>query len=102
MNLMDDSGQAWGEIPRCGVALVATLGGTMSIELSKMKYAYKSGNNPAGETAYYYCHECGLELYAEQVGYVVAGTNYANGEFAQCPLCGSENVVHRDQESLDV
>jgi hypothetical protein len=32
---MDDSGQAWGEIPRCGVALVATLGGTMFEEFWK-------------------------------------------------------------------
>lgn len=54
--------------------------------------------NYAGENAYYYCHYCGIELFSEEVGDVVAGTIYANGEFAPCPECGKENSIDRDDE----
>nr|CAS02725.1 putative integron gene cassette protein [uncultured bacterium] len=64
-----------------------------------MKHAYKPGNNPAGEQAYYYCHHCGLELHGDDVGYMAAGSNYANGEFAPCPRCCEENSVHRDDDA---
>lgn len=69
------------------------------MDLSKMKYAYKAGKNPAGDRAYYSCGHCDLMLVAEEVGYVAAGTTYANGEFSPCPNCGNENSVDRDEDS---
>jgi hypothetical protein len=67
--------------------------------VSLLPFAYKRGNNPAGDAAYYHCGHCGIELHAEQVGFVAAGCNYANGEHSRCPRCGKENAVFRD--SLD-
>lgn len=60
-----------------------------------MPFAYKPGNNPADKSAYYYCHECGIELHGEDVGYIAAGPQYADGEWARCPMCGEENSVYR-------
>lgn len=40
--------------------------------------------------------DCGLDLHGEQVSYVPAGTQYANGEFCRCPNCGEENEVNWD------
>jgi len=60
-----------------------------------------NGNNMinfAGENAYYYCHYCGIELTGEEVGQIVAGDNYNNGEFAPCPECNNENSIDRDDE----
>jgi hypothetical protein len=66
-------------------------------DLRNMPYAYKPGNNPAGENACYHCGDCGLELLGGQVGFVAAGTNYANGEHSACPCCGKEHAVFRDE-----
>lgn len=63
--------------------------------LASLPYAYKRGNNPSDESASYYCHECGLELCGDEVGFVAAGPEYANGEWARCPQCGEENSVNR-------
>jgi hypothetical protein len=52
--------------------------------------------NFAGESARYCCDCCGLELNGEEVGEVAAGSNKANGEFAPCPNCNSENIIDRD------
>ncbi len=60
------------------------------------KYANHIGSNPAGKNAYYYCDHCGLELHGEDVCYVAAGNEYANGEHSPCPRCGEENAVERD------
>ena len=67
--------------------------------VSILPFAYKRGNNPAGDCAYYSCSDCGIEILGEDVGYVGAGTTYANGEFAPCPRCKTDNPVDRD--SLD-
>jgi hypothetical protein len=55
-------------------------------------------SNFAGENAYYSCDSCGLELNGEEVGEIAAGSNKANGEFAPCPSCNSENPIDRDNE----
>jgi len=68
------------------------------MDMTTAKYAYARGTNPAGKNAYYYCHHCGIELHGEEIGYVAAGTNYANGEHAKCPSCGEENFVERDED----
>ena len=52
--------------------------------------------NICGENAVYRCHFCDLELLADDVNIVVAGSNCANGEFAPCPECGFENLIDRD------
>lgn len=62
-----------------------------------MKYSYKRGTNPAGNNAFYYCDDCGLELHGIHVAYVGAGTEYANGEHSKCPRCGEENAIFRDE-----
>lgn len=64
----------------------------------RLPYAYPCGNNPAGDGATYYCHRCGLELQGRDVGFVAAGTEYANGEHSPCPKCGEENAVDRDAD----
>jgi len=72
--------------------------------LVKMKYAYTygRGGNPAGENAYYHCSHCDLELHGKHVGYVSAGSMYANGEHSKCPRCGEENPTERDYGAWDV
>lgn len=49
------------------------------------------------EKAYYNCSECGLELIGKEVAQVALGRNCANGEFAPCPNCKTENSVERDE-----
>jgi hypothetical protein len=72
------------------------------VDMTTAKYAYARGTNPAGKNAYYYCHHCGIELYGEEIGYVAAGTNYANGEHSKCPSCGEENFVERDENEDEI
>jgi len=67
-------------------------------ELAGMKHSCRSGTNPAGPEARFSCSHCGLELFGDEIGYVAAGTNYANGEFAPCPKCGEEGSIERDDE----
>ncbi len=67
--------------------------------VSLLPFAYKRGNNPAGKNACYSCSECDIEILGDDVGYVGAGVTYANGEFAPCPQCKTENPV--DRYSLD-
>lgn len=66
--------------------------------LQTSKYGFNLGTNPAGPEAEYRCSYCDLELFGDEIGYIAAGTNYANGEFARCPQCGNENQVYRDDE----
>jgi hypothetical protein len=66
------------------------------------KHAYTPGNNPAGPNANYYCHHCDLDIDGEEVGFVAAGTNYANGEHSPCPRCGEENFVERDENEDEI
>jgi hypothetical protein len=70
----------------------------MAKQLRELKYSYTPGNNPAGEKAYYHCSHCDLELHGEAIGYVGAGSMYANGEHAPCPSCGEENSIERDED----
>lgn len=56
-------------------------------------------SNYAGENAYYHCNSCGIELTGEDVSSVPAGDNKANGEFAPCPECESENSIDRGEEN---
>ncbi len=72
------------------------------MNIQDLKYAYTPGNNPAGENAYYHCSHCGIELHGEEIGYVAAGTNYANGEHSACPRCGLENPVERDENEDEI
>lgn len=51
--------------------------------------------NTDDNEAYYTCESCGIELNGEDVDAVHAGSNKANGEFAPCPACGSENPIDR-------
>ena len=53
-------------------------------------------HNFAGDNAYYSCSACGIELFGADVGCIGAGETYANGEFAPCPECNSENSIDRD------
>jgi len=67
------------------------------MELSQLKYAYKSGHNYAGPKATYYCHHCDLDLHGEEeVCFVAAGDRYADGEHSKCPRCGETNLVEWD------
>ena len=66
-------------------------------DIQSMPFAYKRGNNPYDDQSFYECFECGLVLFAAEVGYVPAGPQYANGEYAKCPLCGEENQVYRPE-----
>ena len=66
--------------------------------LVMLPYSYRMGNNPCGDNAGYYCHSCDLELFGREIGYVVSGTEYANGEYSKCPRCGKENYVERDEK----
>ena len=70
----------------------------MAKQLREMKFSYTLGNNPAGENAYYHCSYCDLELHGDAIGYVGAGSMYANGEHAPCPSCGEENSIERDED----
>ena len=71
------------------------------MDLSKLKFAYKSGNNRAGPKATYYCHSCDLDLLGEEeVCFVAAGTRYANGEVSRCPRCGEDNSVEWDDDDF--
>lgn len=65
--------------------------------LAALPHSYSYGNNPWDKDSYYCCDDCGLELFGEEVGYVVAGTEYASGECAPCPRCGEEGVVERPE-----
>lgn len=67
--------------------------------LASSLHGYRAGTNPAGPEAEFRCSDCSLELFGEDVGYVAAGNNYANGEFAPCPRCGKEYQVYRDDEN---
>lgn len=66
--------------------------------LASLPHAYRTGSNPAGDSAYFYCNDCGLELHGEEVGFVAAGPTYANGEYATCPSCGEEHAVYREDD----
>lgn len=61
-------------------------------------FAYLKGNNPYDENSNYYCLYCDLQLYGEETGFVSAGINYANGEYAPCPACGTDNYIQRLNE----
>ncbi len=64
----------------------------------EFKYALHSGTNEAGEKANYYCHHCDLDIHGTDVGFVAAGTRYANGEVSRCPRCGEGNFVEWDED----
>lgn len=64
--------------------------------LSNSKHGFHLGTNSAGSNAEYNCSSCDIDLVGSDIGYVAAGNNYANGEFAPCPRCGCENQVYRD------
>ncbi len=66
--------------------------------LIELPYVYRRGDNPCGDNAYYNCHCCGIEMLAEEVGFISAGATYANGEFAPCPSCGEVNPIDRDDK----
>ncbi len=69
------------------------------MELRTLKYAYKSGQNPAGPNATYYCHSCDLDLHGDdEVCFVAAGDRYADGEHSRCPRCGETNLVEWDDD----
>lgn len=70
-------------------------------DLAKLPFAYKAGNNPCDDTSYYCCDYCGCELHGKEVGYVAAGTQYADSEDARCPNCWEENSVHRLKEEFN-
>jgi len=61
-------------------------------------YAMKTGSNHWTDESTYSCSRCGLELYGKEIGYIAAGTNYANGEWAPCPNCGHDNYVDRGED----
>jgi transposase-like protein len=77
------------------------IGGWTDMDISKLEHAYRSGANPAGKDARYYCQYCDLQLFGDEVGYVAAGATYANGEHSACPRCGEENAVFRDIPAMD-
>lgn len=64
-------------------------------EIGKLPHAYKWGNNPACKESEYNCHECGLQVFGEDVRFIAYGRTCANGEHSPCPACGEENYVHR-------
>ena len=51
--------------------------------------------NQVGENAYYHCRACGIELVGDDVSVVPAGRTTANGVWAPCPDCGTENSLDR-------
>ena len=73
---------------------------TTDVERSDIRgqYAMTTACNPWTDESTYSCSHCGLELDGEEIGYIAAGTNYANGEWAPCPNCGHDNYVDRGEE----
>jgi len=67
-------------------------------QLCDMPHAYTAGTNPYTDKSTYSCSECELDLDGAEIGCVAAGNNYANGEWAPCPRCGSANYVDRGEE----
>lgn len=67
-------------------------------DLAELPFSYTRGDNPYTDKAMYYCGDCGLHLDGDEVGYVGAGVNYANGEHSPCPACGEEHAVFRGEE----
>lgn len=65
---------------------------------NKWPFAMKTRSNPWSPDATYSCSDCGLEWEGEAIGYIAAGTNYANGEWAPCPNCGHENDIDRGND----
>lgn len=66
------------------------------MNIKDLPYSYSPGNNPCGDGSRYYCHDCGLEIHDEEVGFVAAGwTDGGDTEWSKCPQCGEENSVFR-------